>query len=620
MAQGRVQEPLRPVRGNIFDRKNTPLTRNIIHYSFGVHPSKIKNKKELAEKLSSHTERDFEDYLKKLNSEKSFVYLERNLRRSQYEDIMIENPHGLIVERDSRRYYPHENIASQVLGFVNVDNSGIAGLEERYNNFLTGTSGWVVKQMSGKGKSIYKTNFPMKPPIDGANIQLTLDLEYQAILEEELSIQVKKTDALSAMGLIINPQNGAILAMSTVPDFDPNYPGKADVSWQRNKVITDQFEPGSTYKIVTVLGALDQNTVSLWQEFNCENGSYEFAGRKIKDWEDFGLLTLSQIIENSSNVGVIKIAETLGPSRLYKYSRDLGFGTPTNISMAGEHPGTLRRVNEWSNLSLAEVSLGHEVGVTALQLGMAYTAIANGGFLMKPRLINQIASTDGKIIYSEQPEVIRKISSKDVIESLTDILSGVVETGTGTKAAINGWTVAGKTGTAQKFIDGQYSTKKFISNFVGFLPAKDPQLVCVIVLDEPRIGYHWGGYGAAPVFRRVMERIINMDDSIRRFKPQAITKDPLWVEESLPLPHTSAVAATTPVVLSNQMQVLKVVQTNDGKSFMPEVRGMSLRKARTLLKRLGLQTNFVGSGKVIWQSPKPGTIVANGSICSIGLK
>ncbi len=619
-AQGRVQEPLLPVRGNIFDRNNTPLTRNIIHYSLGVHPSKIQNKKELAERLSACTGRDMKDYLKKLDSDRSFVYLERNLQRSQCADILNDKPYGLIIERDSRRYYPHENIASQVLGFVDIDDQGIAGLEEKYNQYLAGTPGWVIKQMSGKGKSIYKTNFPMKPPIDGANIQLTLDLDYQAILQEELSAQVDKTGASSGMGLIINPQNGAILAISTVPDFDPNYPGRGDLSWQRNKVITDQFEPGSTYKIVTATGALDQNTVSLWQEFNCENGSYEFAGRKIKDWENFGLLTLPQIIENSSNVGVIKVAETLGPSRLYKYSRDFGFGTPTNISIAGEHPGTLRQVNEWSKLSLAEVSLGHEVGVTVLQLGMAYAAIANGGFLMKPRIVEQIVTTDGKTIYSEKPEVIRKISNKTVMRTMVDILTRVVETGTGTKAAINGWTVAGKTGTAQKFIDGQYSNKKFISNFVGFLPAKNPQLVGVIVLNEPRIGYHWGGYGAAPVFRRVMERIINMDDSIRRFRPQTIPKDPSWAQESLPLPHTSEDAVTKPVVLSSQMQVIKVVQTNDGKSFMPEVRGMSLRKARTLLRKLGLHTNFTGSGKVIWQSPKPGTMVANGSICSIGLK
>ncbi len=620
LTQGRVQEPLRSVRGNIFDRNNILLTRNIIHYSLGVHPSKIHKKQELADKLSACTGRDSKDYLKKLESKKSFIYLERNLQRSQCEDILIDKPYGVIIERDSRRYYPHGHIASQILGFVNIDDLGIAGLEQKFNKQLTGTPGWVIKQMSGKGKSIFKTNFPVQLPIDGANIQLTLDLEYQAILQEELSAQVEKTGSSSAMGLIINPQNGAILAMSSVPDFDPNYPGRSEKKRLRNKVISDQFEPGSTYKIVTALGAIDRNTVSLWQEFNCENGSYEFAGRKINDWGNFGLLTLPQIIENSSNVGVIKIAEMLGPSLLYKYSRDFGFGTPTNISIAGEHSGTLRHLEEWSQLSLAEISLGHEVGVTTLQLGMAYAAIANGGFLMKPRLVNQIVSPDGKILYSEKPEVIRKISSKDVIETMVDILCRVVETGTGTKAAINGWAVAGKTGTAQKFIDDHYSNKKFISNFVGFLPANNPQLVGVIVLDEPRIGYHWGGHGAAPVFRRVMERIINMDDSIRNFKPQTISKDPQWVQESLPLPHTLDDAITSPVALSSQMRITNVAQKNNGKSYMPEVRGMSLRKARTVLRKLGLHTNFTGSGKVIWQSPKPGTIIKDGSICSIGLK
>jgi len=500
-AQGQIQEPLSAVRGNFYDRNNNLLTRNVIHYSLGVHPTKIRNKKVLAERLSLYTGRNANSYLKKLNSNKGFVYLERNLKHSQCADILINKPKGLIIERDARRYYPNENIASQVLGFVDIDDKGIAGLEQIFDQYLTGTPGWVVKQMSGKGKSIYKTNFPMQLPIDGANIQLTIDLNYQAILQEELSAQVKKTEAKSAMGLIINPQTGDILAMANVPDFDPNYPGRGELSWQRNRVITDQFEPGSTYKIVTAIAALDLNTVSLWHEFNCENGSYFYAGRKINDWENFGLLTLPQIIENSSNVGVIKIAETLGPTHLYKYSRDFGFGTPTQISLAGENSGTLRRVDDWSQISLAEVSLGHEVGVTAIQLGMAYSSIANGGFLMRPRLVNQIISSDGKTLYTEPPEVVRKITSKSVASTMTDILCRVVDTGTGTKAAINGWRVAGKTGTAQKFINGHYSNKNFISDFVGYLPADDPQLVGVIVLDEPRIGYHWGGHGAAPVFR-----------------------------------------------------------------------------------------------------------------------
>jgi len=618
--QSTVQKPLKAVRGNIFDCNNVPFTRNIIHYSFGVHPNQIENKKEFAKLISACLDGDEEKYLKKLNSSRTFEYLERNLQRTHCEKLLVNKPPGLIVERNSRRYYPHDNLASQTVGFVDLDDNGIAGIEQKYNNYLSGTPGWVVRQMSGRGNSMYKTNLPQKLPVDGANVQLTIDLEYQAILQEELTTQLERSGALSAMGLILNPQTGDILAMAIVPDFDPNYPGRGEISWQRNTIITDQFEPGSTFKIVPVIAAVDQNTVSMWQEFNCENGSYIFAGRTIRDWEDFGLLTMPQIMENSSNVGIIKIAETLGQNHLYRYSRDLGFGMPTQIRLAGEHPGTLRHVADWSAISLAEVSLGHEVGVTALQLGMAYGAIANGGFLMKPRVVKQIVSSSGKTVYQEQPEVIRKVAEKEVMSIMTNMLCRVVDTGTGTKAAIKGWPVAGKTGTAQKFIDGEYSNKKFISNFVGFLPADNPQLVGVIILDEPTIGYHWGGHGAAPVFHRVMERIINMDDSIRLLKPQTIDSDHMLVQERLPLPHTSDNTEAKPVVLSNIMPVVPVVQKENGDSYLPDVRGMSLRKARTVLREIGLRTHFTGSGKVIWQSPKPGTIVADGSICTIGLK
>ena len=618
--QGKVQQELKAVRGNFFDKNNKDITQNIIHYSFAVRPDEIQNKDQLAETVSEYLGKEKERYMKKLDSKGAFVYLERNLLGSQCQDLLLNQPAGLIVERKSYRHYPHENLASQVLGFVNVDNDGIAGIELKYNDYLIGTPGWIVRQVSGRGNTKINTALPKKLPIDGANIQLTIDLDYQAILQEELAFQLEKTQSVSAMGLILDPQTGDILAMSTLPDFDPNFPGRSEIGFQRNKVITEQFEPVSTYKIVPILAAVDQNTVALSQEFNCEDGSYNYAGQSIKDWDNFGLLTMPQIMENSSNVGVIKIAETVGSNHIYRYGRDLGFGMRTMVNLHGEHPGTLRQVSDWSDISLAEVSLGHEVGVTALQLGMAYAAIANGGILMKPRLVKQIVSSSGKIIYAEKPEVIRKVASKEVMNIMTDMLCRVVDTGTGVRAGINGWSVAGKTGTAQKFIDGEYSDSKFISNFVGFLPADDPQLVGIIVLDEPKFGFHWGGHGAAPVFHRVMERIINMDDSINRPKPQTQFQGQILAEESLPLPHTSDKSVTTPVTLSHNVNVINVMADKNGDIYLPDVRGMSLRKARTLLRKIGLRTYFKGSGKVIWQSPKPGTIMDNGSICTIGLK
>lgn len=616
--QGQYKKKLDPVRGNIYDRKNRPLTRNITHYSFAVRPSEISNKAKFCAKISHYLNSDQSKYLNKMSTKSHYVYLERNLLREQCENLLLNLPNGLIVERKSYRHYPHENLASQILGYVNVDNQGLAGIETKFNEFLEGTPGWIVRQMNGKGRSKLNSNLPFKSPVDGANIQLTIDVDYQAVLQEELAGQINHTGASSGMGIILNPQTGDILAMASVPDFNPNSPGKSKIELHKNRVISDQFEPGSTFKIVPVMAAVDRNTVPLNREFNCENGSYVFAGRIIKDWDKFGILNMPQIFENSSNVGVIKIAETLTPNILYGYGRDFGFGMHTFISLDGENAGTLRQVSEWSEISMAEYSLGHEVGVTVLQLGMAYSAIANGGVLMKPRLVKQIVSTTGDILYTEQPEVIRKVASQKVMDIMTDMMCRVVNTGTGTRAAIQGWKVAGKTGTAQKFVNGEYSDKKFISNFAGFLPAEDPQLAGVIVLDEPKIGYHWGGQGAAPVFQKVMERIINMDDSIHPVKAQP-KNDQLLAQER-PLPHTQDKFLADPVALSSKFNVKNAVYKQYDSVPLPDLKGLSLKRAKTLLTEMGLKTNFEGSGKVVWQNPKAGTIMSSGSICTIGLK
>ncbi len=618
--QGQTQEPLSAVRGNIYDRNNTSLTRNIIHYNIGVHPITITEKQKLAKALKEATGRPVDYYLRKLNTKKNFVYLERNLRKSTFNKIPASIVKNLVVERNSRRYYPHGNIAGQLVGFTNVDDQGITGIEERFDKYLRGVPGWVIKQRTGRGNVQPKNNYPVKPPVDGANIQLTIDLEYQSILREELLQRLEETKARSAIGIIMNPQDGAILAMASVPDYDPNNPNRYQTENQKIRAITDQFEPGSTLKIVAATAALALNTVPLDREFNCENGSYQFKDVLINDHEKYGLLTFSQIIEFSSNVGVIKIAETLGEKNLYRFVRDYGFGSPTNISLNGEISGVLRRVSDWSRISLAEVAMGHEVGVTALQLATAYAAIANGGFLIRPRLIQQIIDNNGNVIYADRPEVVRKVASEDVMNTLKQMLVKVVESGTGTNARIAGWSIAGKTGTAQKFIDGSYSNTKFISNFVGFFPAENPQLLGVFVLNEPKYGYHWGGVGAAPLFKRVMERIINMDDDLDVQPPpvqreNAPPHNPIIAENSRPLGSPISAGITT-----LQTAALYQPDWNRKTITVPEVRGMSLRKAVSLLQQKQLKSKINGSGRVIWQSPPPGTKVPPGSICEIGLK
>ena len=601
ISQGKKNEKLLAIRGNIYDRKDVALTQNIIHYSLGAQTLKIKDNALFADKISNVTGRDVEYYINKLNTKKSFVPLENKLRQSRVKTLLGEKIPGLVIERKSRRSYPHENIAAQVVGFTDIDDRGLTGIEKEYNSHLTGKAGWVVKQVDGKGRSQIKTSFPINPPIDGSNIQLTIDLEYQSILHEELNRRIKETESKGAMGIMIDPQTGAILAMASIPDFNPNQHELFPIENQKNRVITDQFEPGSTYKIVTATAAVTTNAVSLYEEFNCKEGKVNIAGKVISDHEKFGLLTFPQIIAHSSNVGMIKIAQQLGREPLYKFSRNFGFGTQTGIQFPGEAKGKLRKTKDWSEMSLAEVSIGYEVGVTALQLASAYAAIANGGFLIKPRLVKQILSSKGDVIYAEEPKIIRKIGNPEIMEIVKDMLVDVVEYGTGSKAKLNGWSIAGKTGTAHKFIDGAYSNK-YISNFAGFFPAEKPQVVGVVILDEPKYGYHWGGYGAAPVFRRVAQRIINVDDAIKHQKPKP--KD---------LPKILIVDG----VVDNHLVPLSTYQ--DGYAVVPDVRGMSIRKAKKMLIKSNLRAKFKGSGHVVWQSPTPGTKKLPGTICTIGL-
>lgn len=613
--QGLKKEIIKPLRGNIHDRNNVALSQNIIRYNIGAHPHLVTDSLEIAKTLAAGTGQPENIYLDKLSRGNRFVYLERNLRKDECSSLLENGYDGIVIEKNSRRYYPQGKILGQLIGFTNVDDAGLTGVEKRFESFLSGTSGWVVRQRNGRGISTPNNRFPYQSPVNGSSIQMTIDLGYQSILVEELERRVSETGALSGTGIIINPQTGELLAMASVPDFDPNKSNLYPTENQRIKSITDQFEPGSTFKIVAAAAALDQGLVTPNDEFYCENGSYKYKSVNISDHEEYGLLNVSQIMEFSSNVGIIKITETLNPSTFYKYSRNFGFGSLTTLNLDGETSGTLRKVDQWSELSMAEMSMGHEVGVTALQLAMSFAVIANDGYLLKPFLINQIIGSNDKVLYTEKPEVIRRVIPKKVAQSIAGMLIKAVETGTGTAAGIPGWNVAGKTGTAQKFIDGKYSQEKFISNFVGFFPAENPQLLGVFILDEPEYGYHWGGIGAAVMFSRTMSRIINLDDSI-----QPVPYSPPETHESPVLVKAEPVTVQSPPVLLSIQTGYEEDMSENKKFITPEVRGMSLRKAVTTFRQAGLKTRIRGSGTVQWQSPPPGTRVKPGTICEIGLQ
>ena len=558
-----------------------------------------------------------EELIDKLNSKGKFIYLARNVQRETLGTLPAMSFDGLFFKRHYKRWYPHGKIAAQILGYTNIDDQGISGIENIYNIELTGTPGWVVKSKGWKGKMQPLSGRPGLLPIDGCNIQLTLDLQYQSILQEELLKRQLQTKATSATGIIINPQTGAILAMASTPGFDNNNFSKHKLETHRCRAITDQFEPGSTFKIVSAVAALSEKKVNLSEEFNCENGRFSYFDILVRDHKEHGQLTFPQIIQHSSNIGIIKVTERLGRSNLYKYTRDFGFGSKTQISLNGEMTGTLRPLKNWSRVSPGQIAMGHEVAVTTLQLAMAYAAVANGGYLVKPRLIHQIFNSKMEVIQNNELSIVRQISNTRIMKHAKKMLRKVVSGGTGVKANIPGWEIAGKTGTAQKYINGSYSNNKFISNFVGFFPVNNPQILAVIVLDEPTAPFHWGGEGAAVAFQRIMERIINMDDAItppkKNKRTEPIKNDIIIVQHEKPY----AVPASNhkPVLLSTTRP-----QSNRNYIYVPDVRNTSLKKAMTILRQAGLMVKVEGSGKVLWQSPRPGTIKNLGDICIVHLE
>ena len=613
--QSQTKQIQMPNRGNFFDRDDRPLSRNIFHYTLSANPNEVHEKIKLAKEISEITGKPVKKYINKLNSKTNFEFLVRNLQRKQIENLLSHEYSGLRIDKNSRRYYPHNNIAAQLIGYTNDDNQGISGLEKYFDDHLKGEKGWIYKTKGLSGKIQHKSGMPFKNPINGNNIQLTIDLEYQSILEEELLKRQLETGAESATGIILNPQNGEVLALGSTPGYDNNYFNDFNPNYHRIKAITDQFEPGSTYKVVSAISALIDDRVEPSQEFNCENGKYQYYTISIKDHKPYSMLSTSQIIQHSSNIGIIKIIEKVGPKTLYNTSRDFGFGSKTGIKLDGEVKGTLNPFLNWSAVSLGQIAMGHEVGVTAIQLAMAYCAIANGGYLLQPKLIRQVIDSQNLPLHVEKPVIIRKIANESIMNDIKKMLRNVILDGTGVNAEISGWKVAGKTGTAQKWLNGKYSNDKFISNFVGFFPAENPQLLSLIILDEPKQPYHWGGQGAAVAFKRSMKRVINMDDSI---SPPIIEKSDRNFE-IIKITNENKLIANLNKNEEHRVALSAKARSSE-KVKVPELRGLSMRKAMITLNDNGILSDMSGSGKVIWQSPKPGTLVKTGTICRVGLK
>jgi len=430
----------------------------------------------------------------------------RNLRQS-----------AIFAEPAQLRVYPNGPLAAHVLGFVGSDEvalsgtrvsriSGCDGIELVLNAALSGVAGWRVTGTDRQKRELVVLRDEDVPPRDGLNVVLTLDSVIQHIVETALEDARQKHTPISITGIVMRPRTGEILAMATLPDFDPNNPGAAPADARRDRVICDVMEPGSTFKIVVVSGALNDGAVRFGDAFDCEEGHFAYAGRVLHDHEPFGMLTTKSIITKSSNIGAAKIGIRLGENRLYDYVTEYGFGERTGISLPGEVKGILYPVKKWSKVSIAQIPMGQGVAVTRLQMLMAMGAIANGGWLMRPMLVNRLEGHNGNLVQQYQPQRVRQVISGATDRLMLEALKTVVSPeGTAPGAALADYTVAGKTGTAQKVGPNGYERGKYFATFIGFFPADDPQLCISVVMDEPKEGYY-GGQVCGPVFREIAGR------------------------------------------------------------------------------------------------------------------
>lgn len=653
---------LTPYRGMIYDRNMNVLVSNTFNYSFAADPNMTDNPEKVAEIFSSAFGKSKQEYLNKLTSQNtSFVYLERGVNAEDTKglDTMVIN--GIIVLKEPKRVYTYGSLASQVLGFTNIDNKGQSGIELSMDEELTGKEGFVIMQRDGRGNNRPSLEFPRKDSENGNNIVLTLDINIQRFAEEELAEGVKNFNADGGKVIVQSVKTGEVLAMSSYPTFDPNKIQTSDTLGMKNAVITDIFEPGSTFKLITAAASIEENLEDRSSIIATENLN-EIKGLNITDVHGSSSMSFQQAIEQSSNVAFSKIALKLGSEKFYKYARDFGIGIYNGIELPGENKGILKRPLDFSGVSLPYMSIGYEVLINSLQLTSAYATIANNGKMMKSYIIKKEFSPNGKDIFESRPIMIRQVVSENTAKLLTSLFTGVVDRGTGTDAKVEGIKIAGKTGTAQRIIKGEYSNKSHNASFVGFFPADNPQIIITVIINNPQSGEYYGGKVAAPVFQKIASRIVNFsgvsgiagnnfvnvnytgevnsgagteyqdpidknhiipnlinlryEDAIEILKENNLSFETVdivnketsgnskFVESQLPLPNER---------ISDDKKVkikLVVKERNSDQERMlitPDITKLSLRKAINVLISAGFDADINGSGKIIDQSPKAGT-------------
>jgi cell division protein FtsI (penicillin-binding protein 3) len=500
----RLNLKIDPRRGKILDCSGKPLAMSVAVQSAYAVPGEISGPHKTARLLAPLVKLSYDELVRRFEQPKKFVWVERKLDEDTYRKVKNLNLDGIGFREEVKRMYPRKELLAHLVGFVDIDNNGLEGVERVADEDLRGQAGWRASYRDRKGREIITLRDQDVPAVDGYDIVLTVDMMIQHIAESALDAAFRGHHARGGCIVVMNPKTGAILAMANRPTFDPNHPAEVAAEWRRNRCITDIYEPGSTFKVISVATALDAGVVGLGDKFYCENGAFRVHGHTLHDVHGYEYLTTAEIVKKSSNIGAVKIAMTLGEKPLYQGIKRFGFGNPTGVSLPGEVGGIFRPVEAWSPLSLAAIPMGHELGVTPIQMAAAIAAVANGGIAMRPYVIAEVRDGEGMPVKRNVPEARGRVLREEAARSITAAMAGVISRdGTGRRAMLEEYTAAGKTGTSQKVDEnGRYSHSRFIGSFVGFAPVSDPEILVLVVLDEPHPNYY-GGLVAAPVFQEV---------------------------------------------------------------------------------------------------------------------
>ncbi len=503
--QHNVTIELAPKRGPILDRNFKPLTSSLKVDSVYAVAKDVKDKRTVAKRLSEILDKDEQALYERLNRDKQFVWLARKVSPEVARRVQALGINGISLIDETKRFYPGGSLACHVIGFAGMDNVGLEGVELLFNRYLKGSPGEKSIARDAKGRQLPLLVRRHIPPVDGCNLILTIDEVIQYIAEEALEKVYKKYNAKGATAIVMNPANGDILAMANRPNYDLNNFGSSDAIARKNMAVCSYFEPGSVFKIVTASACLEVKSSSLEDVFYCENGSWYVRGHTLHDHRGHEELTFREVIEKSSNIGTVKAAMIAGEENLYKYIKLFGFGENTGIDLPGEITGIIRPLNKWSKYSITAIPMGHEIAATPIQLACAASVIANRGLLVKPRIVDKITDSQGQTIRAFTPTLKGRVISEEAASKVCEMMEGVILRGTGRRARIPGYRVAGKTGTASKIEpNGRYSKNRYIASFVGFAPVDDPVIVVGVMVDEPHPQY-FGGTVAAPVFKEITD-------------------------------------------------------------------------------------------------------------------